>query len=150
MDLGEVEVSHYLGALDPEEMPGIALQALAAGYDGPALLAIARLDNPTTRDLGDPFDRALGEMERSPLPKEEAGLRVARNIARKIASVEMHFYKGAYPIWTKVWDERGRPDNLTAFVGLASLYEADPDRRPFHLAKIVARAQELADEREDS
>lgn len=35
------------------------------------------------------------------------------------------------------------------FVGLASLYEADPERRPLHLKEIMARAEELAAERED-
>ena len=149
LDLGEVEASFYLGDLDPEELPGIALAALDAGYDGPALLGLARMSSPVARNVGDLFERALGEMGRSPLPKDEAGLRVARNTARKIVCGEMHPYEGASFIWTKVWKGCGRSDELTPFVGLASLYEADPERRPFHLKEIVARAEELADEREE-
>ena len=144
-----MEASYYLGDLDPDEMPGIALRALGAGYGGPALLELARLSGPTAHNAGDLFERALGEMGRSPLPGEEAGLRVARTIARKITSGEVHPYEGARLIWVKVWTRCGRPDGLTPFVGLASLYEADPERRPFHLAEILARAEELADNRED-
>ena len=150
LDLGEVEARYYLGDLPPEEMPGVALRALAAGHDGPALLEIARLDSPTMRDADDLFERALGEMGLSPLPGEEAGLRVARHIARKIVAGEMQPYEGAYLIWMKVWDKCGRPDELTPFVGLASLYEADPEHRPFHLEEILARAEELTSKREDS
>ena len=149
LDLGEVEASYYFGELDPEEMPGIALRALEAGYDGPALLELARMSSPTVLSVGDLFERALGEVGRPSLPEDEAGLRVARNIARKIASGKLPPYEGARTIWTEVWNECGRPDKLTPFVGLASLYEADPERRPLHLKEIVARAKELADERED-
>ena len=149
LDLGEMEAKHFLGDLDPEEIPGIALQALGAGYDGPALLELARLSSPTAQDAGELFDRALEEMGRPPLPRDEAGLRVARSIARKIVSGEMHPYEGAHLIWMKVWSTCGRPDELTTFVGLASLYEADPERRPLHLEEIVARAKGLADERKD-
>ena len=148
-DVGEIEARYYLGDLTPEEAPGIALRALAAGYEGSALLKLARLHNPTARDAGDLFERALGEMGRSPLPRDEVGLRVARSIARKIVFGEVHPYEGARIIWTKVWNRCGKPDRLTPFVGLASLYEADPERRPLHLEEIVARAEELADERED-
>ncbi len=149
MDLGEIEASYYLGDLDPEEMPGIALRALGAGYRGPALLELARMSNPTVANVGDLFEHALGEMGRPPLPKDEAGLRVARNIARKIVSGKVRPYEGAQLIWTKVWNRCGRPERLTPFVGLASLYEADPERRPLHLKEIMARAEELAAERED-
>ena len=149
LDLEEMEAKHLFGDLDPEEMPGIALRALEAGYDGTALLELARLSNPTIQNAEQPFDRALREMGRSPLHEAEAGLRVARSIARKIVSSEMHPYEGASLIWTKVWNRCGRPDELTPFVGLASLYQADPERRPLHLEEIVARAKELADERKD-
>ena len=144
-----MEASYYLGELDPEEMPGIALRALEAGYDGPALLELARMSSPTILGVGDLFERALGEVGRPSLPEDEAGLRVARNIARKITSGGLPPYEGARTIWMEVWNKFGRPDELTPFVGLASLYEADPERRPLHLKEIVARAKELADERED-
>ena len=107
------------------------------------------MSSPVARNVGDLFERALGEMGRSPLPKEEASLRVARIMSRKIIRGEMHPYEGASSIWTKVWSRCGRPDELTPFVGLASLHEADPERRPFRLKEIVARAEELADEREE-
>ena len=144
-----MEARHYLGDLDPEEMPGVALRALESGYHGPALLELARMSSPTVLNAGNLFERALGEAGRPSLPKEEAGLRVARNVARKIISGEVHPYEGAQMIWTGVWNKCGRPDELTPFVGLASLYEADPERRSLHLEEIVARAKELADERED-
>ena len=149
LDLGKAEASYYLGDLLPEEMPGIALRALEAGYYGPALLELARMSKPPAPNAGSLFERALGEMRRPLLPKDKAGLRVARNIARKITSGELPPYEGARMIWTEVWNKCGRPDELTPFVGLASLYEADSEHRPLHLREIVARAEELANERED-
>ena len=150
LNLGDAEASFYLGDLDPEEMPGIALRAPEAGYDGPALLKLARMGSATMQNAGDLFGFALGEVGRAPLPEDEAGLRMARNVARKTISGEMHPYEGACLLWVKVWNKCGRPDELTPFVGLASPCEADPERRPFHLGEIVERAKELADEREDN
>ncbi|QIN80497.1 hypothetical protein GBA65_20470 [Rubrobacter marinus] len=148
-DFGEIEARYYLGNLPPDEMPGIALRALEAGYDGPALLGLARMSEPTMQDAGPLFERALGEVGLSPLPAKEAGLRVAGNVARKMVSGEVRPYEGAYLIWTKLWMGCGRPAELTPFVGLASLYEADPERRPFHDEEILARAEELARKREE-
>ena len=64
----------YCGRVLPEDMPQFAADALEAGYDGAALRRLAGLIMPTSRDIGDLFDRALREIGTVKLQSEEQAL----------------------------------------------------------------------------
>lgn len=142
LNLEEVEARYYYGELFPEEMPDVVLKAVEAGHDGPALMELVWMRRLTMREVGDLFDRALGEMGRSPLPKDEAGLRIARTIAQKIVSGGIHPYEGALRIGG-ILSECPSLDVLSTFVALADEYEDHLENRPRYLEEIVARAEEL-------
>jgi len=46
----------------PEDLPAFAADALEAGYDGPSLRKLAGLVQPTYRDVGNLFEKALLEI----------------------------------------------------------------------------------------
>src|SRR5438270_12993282 len=52
----------YCSKVLPEDMPQFAADALEAGYDGLALRRLASLMRPTSRDVGDLFERVLREI----------------------------------------------------------------------------------------
>src|SRR5258707_321054 len=61
-DLEDVLPRWQLGALRCEELPGIACDVLAAGFDCAALYELAGLDRPSMSEAGPLFRRVLQEL----------------------------------------------------------------------------------------
>lgn len=66
-----------------------------------------------------------------------------RSWAREILAGRLDPYEGARLIWVEGWNELGRPEELTVFVGCASEWEDDPDHRAEYEADIRAAAAAL-------
>jgi len=65
----------YLGGLDPERLPAIALEAMERGFNGKNLAQLAVLVMPTKRDVEGLVDGALRELGvAAPLSKDDAAL----------------------------------------------------------------------------
>jgi len=143
MEIELAEALWVLGKLPAEALPEVACEALAKGADGPALRQLAGLQNPTRREVDDLFERALAELGRKLPSKRDAGLYFAKNIASKIISGEVEPYEGARQIWMEVWNECGRPEELTVFVGLADGYEDEPQHQEAYRKDIIDEAKKL-------
>lgn len=143
MDIERAEALWRLGQLPVGDLQQVALDALAAGYYGPALVELAQFQYATRRDLGDLFQRALSEMDRLPISERQAGLRIAKSIAVKVLAGQIDPYEGAREIWQGVWEQAGRPAELTPFVGLASEYEDDFAHRQQYINDLIQEASNL-------
>ena len=62
------------------------MELLEHGDDTPAIRVLAGLDSPTLRDAGEIFERALLELGRKRVSKNEAAWVLARDIACKVIS----------------------------------------------------------------
>src|SRR5664280_2233454 len=78
-------VEYYFGDLQYWKLPGIAVDALVEGYDGPALRSLAGMVNPVASDIRDKeVDSASCEMGAgAPIAKKEALLILAIESAQK-------------------------------------------------------------------
>ncbi len=65
-------------------MPKIAIEALEAGFDGPAVTRLAALDSPTYFGVMEVLPRAKQEMGLSDMAIPQAALRIALRIASQI------------------------------------------------------------------
>ena len=63
--------------------------------------------------------------------------------ASELAAEAVPPYEGARRIWWRGWETLGRPDELTAFVGLVSQWEDHPEQRAEYEREIVTAARKL-------
>jgi hypothetical protein len=110
--------------LPSEQLPEIAFDALAEGYDSPSLRALAGVTNPIMSEVEPLFRKALEELG-IPIPDySDSGKSVALYYAKAILSGDVSPYEGARTLWNLYNDDRVEIHNeLLIFVGLASEYE---------------------------
>jgi hypothetical protein len=84
MDAEHLTIRWYLGDLNAEELPSLAIAALERGCDGKYLRLLAGLVKPTRNDVEDIVDGALRELGGpAPLSKDDAArLLVKRQIEK--------------------------------------------------------------------
>lgn len=86
----------YCSKVLPEDMPQFAADALEAGYDGLALRRLAGLTRPTSRDVGDLFERVLREIGTVKVQsKEQALIFLSRLTAMDIVEGRIEPLRGA-------------------------------------------------------
>ena len=118
-----------LGKQPSEDLPGVATDALVRGLDSPSLRVLAGTRPGDVREKRDLFWLALSELA-IPQPSEiEARWSLVTDWARDIIDDRLTPLSGARRIWWEGWEELGRPDELTVFVGLASKWEDDEAHR---------------------
>jgi hypothetical protein len=85
LDPKRLAVDYYFGDLQYWKLPGIAADALAEGYDGPAPRSLAGLENPVASDIREKeIDSAFLEMGvTAPISMDEARLILAIESAQK-------------------------------------------------------------------
>jgi hypothetical protein len=115
------------GNLLTEDIPKLAQDALEHGYDGENIRKVAGLIAPTYFDLQPLKNGFLAELGiKQQVSKRDAGLLLARIVARQIAEGNVAPYEGASFIWREIanelWDPE-RPQELLPFIGEASEYE---------------------------
>jgi hypothetical protein len=102
-------VQYYFGDLQYWNLPGICIEALEQGFDGPALRRLAGLLNPVQSDIRhEEIDSAFREMGvNAPIPKDEARLVLATNAARRALSGKSNLFNEATHIRIHLchWDE---------------------------------------------
>lgn len=153
----DIEIALWaIGMRDVRMLPSIALQAHSDGLDGPALNALSRAGNFQPADADKLLRQAVMEMKKTFPTKEQAesflalkkmeGLTIAKQIAKDILNGETTPYEGARKIWWNVWNDYGRLEELTEFVGLADDYEdheLDGQRNQI-CNEIITAAKKLA------
>ena len=125
------------GCLYPEDLPGFAADALEAGFDGPALRALAGMRRPIGEDVGDLREKAIQEVGEPPLSTMEAALILCRKIAKEIVDGTVAPIKGAsmihafgfdleYPHWIDTFDTYGMEgDDPGKYVMSKELFEQE-------------------------
>ena len=130
-----------------EELPAIATDALVRGLDSPSLRLLAGTSPRDVRDARDLLWSALDELGIAKPSQTEARWLLVRGWAHDIIANRLAPIDGARRIWWDGWEELGRPDDLTAFVGLASDWEDDESRRYQYDQDIREAAARLVDNR---
>jgi len=121
MDL-ELAASFWaLQLLRSEELPGIAVDALEAGVDAPALRILAGERSREARELDPLFEKVLEELKFEVPTRQVAMMTAAKHYAGKIVSGDWSPYQGTSAICNLCWHEDA-PRALTVFVGLLSEY----------------------------
>jgi hypothetical protein len=147
LDVDLVAARWYLGEISPDEMPGIACEALELGHDGKNLRYLAGLRNPARRDLQEVVDGALRELGlQEPISKQNAALWMAGRVAREIIEGHIEPYDGACRIWLSYSAE---VPELEHWSTLAINYEAAAETGKLEKARqeIVQAARNLRTER---
>ena len=130
------------------ELPDMAVSALEAGVDSPSLRLLAGESHPTWAECGPLFRCALQELGITPLSRTEAAHVLLRHAAERILNASMSPYEGACEISDVArcfWGEE-LWQRLSIFIGLASEWQDDPDRRLIYEQGIREKARELFDE----
>lgn len=83
-----IEARLALSLILSEDMPSVAVDALDAGLDGPAIRRLAILEHPTYFEVAEALPRAMRELGLSQIRTEEAALRIARQMIREILQRE--------------------------------------------------------------
>lgn len=81
-----VEAKLALSMIAPEDMPAVAWDALEAGLDGPVIRRLAALNEPSGWEVDQIVPAFMAEAGLKSLSVEEASVRVARQLARRIIS----------------------------------------------------------------
>jgi hypothetical protein len=143
LELDELAVMYVLGELPVDELPSAAADALEAGYDSPSLRQLAASSGADAEKIGDLFKKSLDELG-IPIPSpSEAGLALARRIARDVVRGTVAPYDGAKQIWVKVYTRFPQLKKLRIFVGLASEYEDDEAHREGYSFDILGECKKL-------
>ncbi len=110
--------------LPSEQLPEIASDALAEGYDSPSLRTLAGVTNPIMSEVEPLFRKALDELS-IPIPDfSDSGKSIALYYAKAIVSGDVSPYEGARTLWNIYNEDKVEIHNeLLVFVGLASEYE---------------------------
>jgi hypothetical protein len=129
-----------VGQQPTEELPDLAARALAKGIDVPALRELAGLSRIDVREARDLFLLAMEQLGANvPVSRWDA----VRFWAAEIVNGALTPYEGARLIWFHGYLELDCPDELTAFVGLASEWEDDPTHRALYEQDILNEARQL-------
>ncbi len=134
-----------IGDQPSEDLPDIAADALARGIDSPSLRLLAGTSRSDVREARDLFVEAMAELGVDLPDKAEGTLAMVRFWAGEMVAGTVTPYQGSRLIWWRGWEQLGRPEDLTVFVGLASQWEDDPDGRGTYEQDMVTAAQTLLD-----
>ena len=142
-----VAVEWVAGDLYPERVPDLAVAALEAGCDTPAIRTLAGLDGGTRAEIEPLLLRALEEVGETLPSIDEAREFLVDRWARLIADGSVPPYRGAKELWnlSHHWWERPEWHRLSLFVGLASEWEDYPPGRNDFERRIVAAARKFLD-----
>jgi hypothetical protein len=139
MDTKRLAVEYYFGDLQYWKLPRIAVAALEEGYDGPALRALASIDNPVVADMeGSLIDSAFREMGiDAPITKNQARLALASNSVARALNGSSSVFDEATHIRIHLCELNEPPDALRQIFDLAA------EARNAHRSRWVQLEQEL-------
>ncbi len=132
-----------------DELIRVALDALLAGVDTPAIRRLAGLTRAEEPEAHDLFEEVVGELGLAPaLPghPDDARWALARWFCELIVGGDLSPPEGGRLVWT-MWHELGHPEALRPVIGAVSLWEdwteQDDEPREHYAREIVVAAREL-------
>jgi len=142
-DLRAAFVRLTVGEQPSEELPDIAAHVLVGGeVDSPSLRELAGISRTEVRESRDLFLAAMTELGVD-TPRDDSYEELARFWAREMLAGSVSPYDGSRHIWWGAWEPLGRPSDLTAFVGLASMWDDDPDHRTRYEEDMLNEAERI-------
>ena len=134
-----IEAQLALGLIPSADMPKMALEALEAGFDGPAVTRLAVLDRPSYFEVMEVLPRAKQEMGLAEVAIPQAALRIAKRIASHILTsgedplLQVRDFEG-------LWIRAGYPRELAS---VGTLYDdlfiskaSDAENREFVITAL--------------
>lgn len=138
-----------LGRLAPEDVPGLAVEALRRGCGSPAVAVLGGAHDPTRADVEDELPALLRDLGRSRPSELEALKTLVDDCAARIVEGDVEPVAGAAHIWA-LWGYAADPDDrpelwvdFRPFVGLASECENPGPHVAKYAADIVEEARAL-------
>ena len=115
-----------------EDVPGIAIELLEAGYDAPAVRRIAgEMNVRSSSDVESLMERMFGEFAvRYPLSHMEANLIVSRQIAREVIAGIRNPWAAANKLEISIWGWRAPNSTLGEIFGINEAIDIEPKYRP--------------------
>ena len=145
MDMKDASGFYVMGHFRGDDLPPIATDALAEGFDSASLRVLAGEMNPAMSDAGPLFERSLAEIGLRLPTKQEAALIIGKHYARRILRGDLTPYEGAVRIWYNVSNRLSAPCQvLLHFVGAASEIEDIPERGhlPWTRRRLIRQYEE--------
>ena len=136
------EALYRAGLLRGDQLPEVAMRMVEAGVESPDAYELALLRDPTLRDAGELFERALRALRRPQVSEDEARRYLRRGALQAVATGEVTPIEGARRLWW-LWSEFGHPEDLSTFVYLEDLWGDYPAKRAAIDREIVERATAL-------
>lgn len=132
-----------LGWLPSDELPQVAERVLAEGFESPALVKVACSDYSADPGLHGLFEKALNDFGRARMKKSEAGLFIARRIAKRIVQGGIAPCDGARDIWKVSLECKELSSKLGIFGGRVTEIEDQPKFRDQISRLIIQDAENL-------
>lgn len=146
VEIAEIELALarlVIGSQPPEDLPDLATAAMVNGLDSPSLRQLAGTSRRDYQDARDLFLSAVDELGITQPTPDLARWHLVRHWATEMVEGRLSAIKGSRLIWWEAWEHLGRPDSLTAFVGLASEWEDDEVHRSQYEADMLDEARRL-------
>ena len=102
-----IEARLSLELIASKEMPHIAWDALEAGFDGRAIRRLGALDRPTWFEVRDVLPQAMAEMGLHEITREDAAVRIAKQIAEEFLASENRDVKSCVRKLEWLWIRSG-------------------------------------------
>ena len=141
---------HILGHLSSREVPSLATAALEAGVDTPELRILAGQTDEPWSQIETRFHAVLNELGIPEMTRNEAGLVLARDFARRIVAGDIPVGSGGEAI-AQLCSELNFPPELVPFVAILSERDdfqtcrtQDPARYDRLIAECDTQIVELA------
>lgn len=145
MDLALLAAHWYREWIRSDQLQGIAIEALEAGLDSPALRQVAAYRPAECNwDVSALFEKALGELGVVRESQRDEALRLAQDVARQLVAGEIDFWEGVQGL-VREWDNDQTPE-LVGFVLLdddADHYASDARKLNEIRRKILQEAEQL-------
>ena len=109
-----------VGAQPAEDLPGLAVDALARGVDSPAVTQLAGQSPGDVRGSGDLFEQVLDELAIATPTEQDALWKLVRFTCGEIVTRTVTPLTGAQWIWHSAYHRMEDNGDLRIFVGLAS------------------------------
>jgi hypothetical protein len=126
-----------------EDLPEVGHRALSAGFDSPSLRNLAGLNAAQHDEARDCFHRALDELCVTRPTRQDAVMRLAREVAQSIVAGSVSAHEGAVRIFELSILADEVDVSLHTFVYAVSEWDDRPDDRHLFEAGIQAAARML-------
>lgn len=138
----DLESKWLLGFLHIEELPDIAANALANGFDSESILKLAICSKGEIEEIERLFKQVLKENGGGTMSKVDALRHYAKQISASILTKEMSPLKGAIFIWNATLNAQiPNFHELDCFIYAASEIEDRPSDKEFFESAIIEEAK---------